>query len=350
MPPTVNKKLHSRSVLNQIRLLRFSNAVTQKILKFLQEVDSSLTDAIGKRLLNIKTSGVSPDTYKNKRLQALQQFVRSVINKQSKDLYDIMKPALIDTANKELNWQVENIADVLPVKVDVVTPSKPLLESLVTENPFEGKVLQDWVSGWETGKAERVLAEIKKGMAEGQAAEDIVTRLVGTKALQYSDGVLDISRRGARALVRTTVNGLATSARELFYSQNKDIIKGVQWVSTLDSRTTPICQARDGKVYPVDSGPRPPAHVNCRSTTSPVMKSWQDMGIDLKEVPEGTRPYVVKGVAGDVPASMTYEEWLKEQSEEVQKDILGQKKYDLWKNGATLGSFVDETTGKSKKL
>ena len=347
---TTNKKLHSKSVLRQIRLLRVSEEITQEILAFLEKVDSDLAEQLAQRLVNIKTRGVLPKTYTNKRLLQLYKYVHKAIQSQSKDMYTILSPKLIDIANNEIGFQVKDITEALPIAVDVVTPPKAMLSAVVTTNPLQGKVLKDWVAGWAEGKEVRVLEEIRKGIVEGQTAETIVTRIRGTQKTNFADGILSISGRGARSLVRTTVNGVATAARELLYTNNKDIVKGVQWVSTLDSRTSPICRSRDGKVYPVDSGPRPPAHYSCRSTTCGVLKSWKELGIDLDEVPIGTRPAVVNGVAGDVPETLTYAEWLKEQSEDIQKEVLGKKRFEMFKNGATLDSFVDEKTGKQKKL
>lgn len=99
-----------------------------------------------------------------------------------------------------------------------------------------------------------------------------------------------------------------------------------------------VCRARDGKVYPLDSGPRPPAHPNCRSSTVPVLKSWKEMGINLKEAPEGTR----SSMNGQVPADLTYQEWLKNQSADFQDDVLGVTKGKLFRNGGlSLDRFVD---------
>lgn len=100
-----------------------------------------------------------------------------------------------------------------------------------------------------------------------------------------------------------------------------------------------VCRARDGKVYPIDSGPRPPAHPNCRSTTVPVLKSWKEMGINLKEAPEGTRA----ALDGQEASSVTYEDWLRRQSKDFQEEVLGLKKARLFRDGnLKLDRFVDK--------
>ncbi|MGJ3101180.1 phage minor head protein, partial [Salmonella enterica subsp. enterica serovar Paratyphi A] len=69
---------------------------------------------------------------------------------------------------------------------------------------------------------------------------------------------------------------VSNEARNETYRQNDDIIEKYEWVSTLDSRTSTICRARDGMTWEIGKGPMPPAHPNCLlgdtvvSTGSPV--------------------------------------------------------------------------------
>ncbi|WP_187275389.1 hypothetical protein [Methylobacterium sp. WL6] len=133
---------------------------------------------------------------------------------------------------------------------------------------------------------------------------------------------------------------IAAGASEATYERNADLISGVRWVSVLDSRTTPVCMARDGKVYEPGKGPRPPAHWRCRSTTTPVIKSFRDLGIDLDEVPAGTRA----SMDGQVPADLTYGAWLAKQPASVQDEILGPTKGLLFRKGEVpVDRFVDRS-------
>jgi len=106
---------------------------------------------------------------------------------------------------------------------------------------------------------------------------------------------------------------------------NEDVLAGVQWVSTLDDRTMPICQNRDGMTYELNGGPRPPAHPNCRSTAIPITRSWEELGQDGDEIPEGTRA----SMDGQVPRSVSFYEWLKKQPESVQREALGPRRFAL---------------------
>lgn len=99
-----------------------------------------------------------------------------------------------------------------------------------------------------------------------------------------------------------------------------------------------LCRARDGKIYPVDSGPRPPAHVACRSSTAPVTKSWKELGLNLNEAPPGTRA----SMNGQVPDDLVYSSWLRKQPVEFQEEVLGKTKATLFRKGEIdLDRFVD---------
>ena len=129
---------------------------------------------------------------------------------------------------------------------------------------------------------------------------------------------MEISRRDASRIVRTAVNHVSNRAHEAVLVENPDLFRGVRWVSVLDHRTSPICQVRAGRIYPINDGPRPPAHFNCRSTMTPIVR-----GHPIKE-------------------ELRYQRWLERQSTSVQDDILGRTKGRLFrKGGLTVDRFVD---------
>lgn len=68
---------------------------------------------------------------------------------------------------------------------------------------------------------------------------------------------------------------------------------------------------------------------NCRCTTTPVTKSFRDLGIDEDEVPGGTRA----SMNGQVPQKTTYNEWLKRQPAGVQDMALGPARGQLYRAG-----------------
>jgi uncharacterized protein with gpF-like domain len=100
------------------------------------------------------------------------------------------------------------------------------------------------------------------------------------------------------------------------YEANQDITKKYRYVATLDTRTSAICRALDGKTFEYGKGPTPPQHFNCRSTTIPVI-DYDELG--FTPPPAGTRA----SQGGQVPANQSYGQWLKEkQKGETDADLL----------------------------
>jgi SPP1 gp7 family putative phage head morphogenesis protein len=174
-------------------------------------------------------------------------------------------------------------------------------------------------------------------MVEGQTTDQIVRRIRGTRARQYQDGILDISRRETQAVVRTAVAQVSDRAANSVWQENKDIIKGLKWVSTLDGRTSAICRERDGKIYTVDTVPPVPAHFNCRSRTIPYLGEFKT---------KGTRA----SSGGAVPEDVSYGDWLRRQPKEVQEEVLGVKKAKLFREGGLPIDRFQDSTGREYTL
>lgn len=131
---------------------------------------------------------------------------------------------------------------------------------------------------------------------------------------------------------------------------NADLIKATAWLSTLDNKTSAICRIRDGLHYTPDThkpiGHHVPwgegpgrIHFNCRSVSVPVLKSWRELGIDIADMPPGTRA----SMDGQVPADMTYAQWFAKQSAARQEEILGPARYKLLKDGkVTYDEFYND--------
>jgi hypothetical protein len=123
------------------------------------------------------------------------------------------------------------------VELGVGIAEGPLLNAIVNKQPFQGALLKDWAAKLGEDTFHAVRGAVRQGLLQGEAIGDIVRRLRGTKANGFKDGVLAIQRRNAEAVVRTAVSSVANSAREATWKANDDLVKGVQWVSTLDDRT-----------------------------------------------------------------------------------------------------------------
>lgn len=317
---SINDDIADRLTSHQIGLQRLSNATVRKIIALLNRSDAKIFE----RLLRDDISDLS-----RKRQEALLSDIRRIVSSVYEDATGALQIDLEGLAEYEVEYQKDLFTEVLPIRWNVVTPSADQIIAAVNSRPFQGKIMKDWLQDLSDGAFKRLRDTIRMGIVEGRTTDQLVRDIRGTKAQGYKDGVLQVNRRHAETVVRTAVNHTANAARNRLYQRNESLIKGVQWLSTLDGRTSAVCRARDGKVYPVDSGPRPPAHPNCRSSTVPVLKSWREIGVDLDDAPVGTRA----SMNGQVAADLSYGDWLKKQPVAFQNEVLGETKAILFRKG-----------------
>lgn len=330
-----NEVLRDAAVRHQIGQLRYTNATVRKILALLDRVDQRLTERIGKEDI---------ESMSRRRQERLLRAVEKIVASAHKDAQGQLQIYLDALAEYEGEFQIRALEAATPIKVDFVTPAPSQLAAAARSRPLMGRHLRDWFADLPKQQTQRVSAAIMSGVVEGRTTPQIVRELRGTRAQGYRDGLLAVDRRHAEAVVRTAVNHTANAAKEEIFGANADLIKGVQWVATLDGRTSAVCRARDGQVYKVGKGPRPPAHPNCRSTTVPVLKSYREMGLDIEQV-KGTR-FARRGMDGKeldgrVAEDVTYDAWLRRQPKDFQEDVLGVKKAALFRAGLTMDKFVD---------
>lgn len=325
----LNDDIADAQTRHAIGLQRLSNATVRKIVALLRRLDSRITE----RLAREELSGLS-----RARQEELLRVLRSLVEGVYADATGQLQIDLEALAAYEGEYQADMFHRIVPVELDVIRPSAPQIIAAVNARPFQGRILREWYRDLEAGAFARMRDTIRMGIVEGRTTSQIVRDLRGTRAQGYRDGVLDISRRQAEATVRTAINHTSNVARERLWESNSRLIKGVQWSSTLDGRTSAVCRARDGQVYEVGKGPRPPAHPNCRSSVIPVLKSFREIGIPAADLAPSTRA----SMNGQVAEDTTYSEWLRRQPVEFQDDVLGVAKGRLFRQGGlSLDRFVD---------
>ena len=192
-----------------------------------------------------------------------------------------------------------------------------------------GQVVQKAFRGIAEDQAELFGQVVRQGLLTGETTDDIARRLKGKLRFGQAGSVRQIAAAGGQAttvannqvvaLVRTSINQVANAASQQVYEANQDITKKYRYVATLDSRTSAICRALDGREFEYGKGPKPPQHFNCRSTTVAV--------IDYDNLPFDPPPRGKRAAQGGmVPADQSYGQWLAKQSKSVQEQALGKSK------------------------
>lgn len=371
MASTVNEQLSDAMVRHQTYLLRYSGHVRNRINSILDATERDIADKIRGRLANAPGGLGGPAEVR--RMKALQDQITTIRSKAWDSATGDLKSEMTKLSLAESVTLGSTVTVLMPVSINIVQPSARLLRSIALSRPFQGRVLGEWAKDMAKDDLRRMHSAIQVGMTEGQSMEAIVRRVVGTGALNFADGVTQLTRNNVQSIVRTAVMHVSNSSRNAWMLENTDILQSERFVATLDARTTPICQAEDGKEFDVGTGPQPPLHFGCRSLrvavidgtlagTRPAKPFTENMlakqyaeendyeGVRTRDdLPHGTKSDFdkwsrgqIRDIVGPVPATTTYQTWLEGQSKAFQNDTLGATRAKLFRDGnLKLDRFVN---------
>jgi SPP1 gp7 family putative phage head morphogenesis protein len=345
---------------NAIDLNRYSNSVARRVINAYNDIIIDAADQ-----LRVIDDLAAPD--KAARLRGILAQLKQSLATWAGDATELTATELQGLAELQSEFVTDQLRKVLPAgsrdAVRTVEISPQFAQSVVTTDPTQlnvvalsddlfaavqgapatfsltaakgatitlpnGEVLEKAFRGVAVDQAERFSQVVRNGLLTGETTPSIAKRLIGN--LQFGEEAKTVRQLVAAggqatavadnqvmALVRTSINQVANSASQQVYEANQDITKKYRYVATLDSRTSSICAALDGREFEYGKGPMPPQHFNCRSTTVPI--------IDPDILPPST---IAKRASADgpVPVNMNYGQWLAEQSNKVKAEVLGPSK------------------------
>lgn len=344
---TANEKLRDAVISHAFQFERLRAGLDRSALAWINtELRPALTAMMGKRLVAIEERGRDIGKRSTERLKRMQAEIDALISGNFSELREMMATQLQEIGGLEAAWLMDAMdkAGNLPaLGISMTAPSQATIRQVVRGETIRGGFLRDWFKGIDRSTRLQVKSAIDVGIVSGQSTDEIVRGIIGTRRAAYADGLLQRSRREVTTMVRTAATHVSARARQETMEANGDVLKGWQFVATLDTKTTVDCIDADGTLIPLgETGPTPPLHFNCRSSLAPWLKSWKEMGINLSEAPEGTR----ESLDGQVPESKTAKQWLKEQSKERQIESLGKTKAKWFRNGELTISQMTDASGR----
>lgn len=273
--------------------------------------------------------------FNKSRLEKLLKSVNDDILDDYQKYYKVWKEQIIDLSEYEAGFEVRTLEQVIDTK-EFTLPSKTQLTQAVMNTPLSSvqgiagtESLKTFYDGWSKKTIDSTTKIIRDGFYIGKTTPQIVREIKGTKGAKFKDGQLARGNKELSILTRTAVQHAAVQSREEVWRNNSDIVKEVEWVSTLDGRTSAICRGLDGQKFPIDSGPRPPAHPACRSTIVASLDSrYSFLDKDATRSARGESGEVSKTDADD-----KYYEWLKTQGNDFQNEVLGKKRAEIFRDG-----------------
>jgi len=346
---------------NAIDLNRYSNSVARRIINAYNDI---IIDAVNQ----LQTVDELSAPVKAARLRGILAQLKESLATWAGDSTEITALELQGLAELQSEFVEEQLRLALPAgardAVRTVEISPQFAQSVVTTDPTQvnvvalsddlfaavqgapqtfsltaakgatitlpnGEVVTKAFRGLAESQAERFSSVVRQGLLTGEPTADIARRLRGSlqfgeeaktvKQLALSGGELTkLANHQVVSVVRTSVNQVANAASQQVYEANQDITKKYKYVATLDSRTSPICRALDGREFEYGKGPTPPLHFSCRSTTVPVI-DYEGLGF------EPPRPGKRAAKGGMVDSDTNYGQWLLDQGAAQQQEVLGSK-------------------------
>ncbi|MEC1780068.1 minor capsid protein [Schinkia azotoformans] len=142
---------------------------------------------------------------------------------------------------------------------------RPEMVEAAVMTPIEGKMFSDRIWNNKEILVNRVRESVEKALIQGT---DI------RKLSRSIKNEFEVSAYESKRLITTEVARVTSQGQKAIFDQS-DVVQEVMWDSTLDGKTSKICQSRDGMRWNKnDDYPIPPAHPNCRSAIVPVVSGW----------------------------------------------------------------------------
>jgi SPP1 gp7 family putative phage head morphogenesis protein len=267
------------------------------------------------------------------------------LTKTYKNVNNTVHKDLLSLTTDQLSFAYQKVEVAMGNIWRTERPKQRVAEEIALANPLhKNQTMEQGWSGIANNEKIRLEAVIRKGIADGKTMDQI--------ALEVRTGsVHKITRTQAKGLVITAVTSVCSQADHAIYKANGKALQGWQYVSVLDARTTPVCAGRDGHIYDIsDTVHLPPAHWHCRSTTTPVFKSWEDMskleGVaqvrkrNLSSLTDEQKAFY----DGNTPLRESYNDWLLRQPQDIQLRHLGDyKKVSMFNTQQlTLDKFTND--------
>ena len=331
---TTNDKILNDLIRHKVMLLQYANNqamqavsrvisrdkdIKQAIFAALIEMDSNVWQPAYDSLLAGKLTPVMLDVF----IEAI-----SVINDEIPELVAHELTYLETVISKYMPEEIKPLAPVL-------SPTVSSTIRQVRNAPVMGVKISKFPQVLADSAVKLVTGQIKSKYNAGMSKAQIVDEITPLNSAFYSRQKANVS-----AVAKTVVGAAGSESRDAFMVKNSGIIKCRQWISTLDTHTTPMCITRDLKMYTVAKPVQPVGHsipygagpgrlhYGCRSEENIVLKGIDEMGLS-GDFSAATRA----SMGGQVPAGLKYSDWLAKQDDYTKERVLGVTRAALVKSG-----------------
>lgn len=315
--------LYDTYVKHQINIGRFSNYEVRRLLDILDQANIQ-----AKNILS-KTNGIAT----KKRFELVSAAVKELSDLLNKKMYGTIEQDFKELAAVETRFVEKTLRGAgVTADFDLPAPGQLWAAANYTGYADTHETFKKYLDNMSENFYKTWSSNIKAGYAIGLTAQQINRQVLGSLD-DLEPGEMKTIRKSLAMNTRTMIAEMSTMARNETYRQNESLFSGYRYIGVLDDRQCVLCGSMDQRVFKtLDEMPHLPQHRGCRCLALPEVKGME--GYDEDD----TRA----AMDGPEKASMSYADWLAKQDADIQKDILGKSRYELYKNGLPITAFVSD--------
>ena len=319
----VNGRLVEAVLRHRHYILRVENSVLMKLLEPFREAQAEILGQLA-RLAEREDAVTDFRLFRAARLREMESRIQSALQFALGDMLSSSSEDFLAMGMREIEIQNAFLRRHIPkgISLDLAGPDVRRLEAIINQ-PLGGAAWGD--------RMRRNLGELNIGMQRSLSTSVALGEGMGPAVTRLRKVAGELGTNRLATIARSEIQRVANHTAVETYQRNADVIKGIQVMETLDDRTCLICAAEDGKLHPINAGPGvlPPFHAGCRGFAAPVVRSFEEMGLDPVRFPSSTRA----SMDGQVAATVDYEQWFNGQSPRFQREILGPSRYERFASG-----------------
>ena len=316
------------AIKHQISFERYKNGRADEIIALLDKADAEIAAYIRK----------TDSVYTKARYKEISKKLREV-SKALKEKVDENTDvdAVIDYELKKQKKLFGLINDTKGAEIQFLFPSKEQIKTAALFKPAtDNLTYESYLNGIEAGLYNTWDSAVRTGYLTGMPTKEIVREVMGgvsPEAKLRNPGRINSLRNSIYGNTRTLLQSFAEETKEKVYKENEKYFGDgetdykYEYLATLDNRTCLVCADCSGKLYKsLAECPQVPQHRGCRCLILPYFNIEGDTRASKD---------------GYVDADITFDDWLKDQDEKTQKDVLGVTRYKMFKDGVKISQFVD---------
>ena len=226
---------------NQLYVLQYSSGQYNEFVPLYDELQEFLVSLVANNPDKFKTAA----GYKELEKLANAKIDELILaqNLQLVDDYPLFAQQQAEFVELSLNRAVTGYITSIP-SLSILMKEVYRVPMVLSNKPVS---LDEMSTQITTSTKKNVRDALFLGYSEGRTTGQIITTIKGNNT--GIKGAIPQSRLDTERVVRTSLNHVATSSRQRTYKENKDLVWGYVWLSTLDSRTSFTCMNFDGQLF-----------------------------------------------------------------------------------------------------